>query len=102
MKRLTLSLAVLTLCLSAADADAGPLRTLAQRIRGCGGCRPPALAAPPPSVRYGPAPQLQPPPAVVATSYDGLGVPADATPYQPIRLTAPLPTCPTCVGGVCR
>ncbi len=24
-----------------------------------------------------------------------------ATEYQPIRLTAPLPTCPTCVGGNC-
>lgn len=46
-----------------------------------------------------PAPAAQPTPTVVATSYSGIGVPVDATPYQPIQVGQPLPT--SCGPGGC-
>ena len=103
MRKLILSLAVLAV--GAGAADAGPLRNLAQRIRGggCagGGCQP--TAAP---VQYQPAaPPLVMPATgqtVHLTSYvrEPAGVPAGQVagwePYQPIRVGSPVPVCPTC------
>jgi len=80
------------LVLSAISAQAGPLRNAVANWRasrgGCGTCQP-ATAAP---VQYQPAPAVTMP-VVAQTSYAGVGVPVDATPYQPIRLTRPLPVC---------
>jgi hypothetical protein len=83
--------------LSAAQlGNAGPLRNLFGRGRGAG-CQPTA------PVRYAPAPRWVPAtpaaPVVVQTSYSGVGVPADATPYPPIRVGVPLPTTCTNCGG---
>jgi hypothetical protein len=117
------SLTKLILCgvlaaLSAASADAGPLRNLFARGRCPGaGCQPPAPQPAPAWVPATLAGYAQP--VVVQTSYSGVGVPVDATPYQPIQVGRPLPVaprqfapqlfsppvwggyCPTCPQGGC-
>ena len=58
---------------------------------------------PPQAVQYGGAglyPQPQPVPVVMPQV--GTVQVVGGQQYQPIRLTSPVPTCPTCVGGVCR
>ena len=90
MKRFFLTAAVLVLGAVSAQAG-GRIREAVANWRanrgGCGGCQP--TAAP---VQYQPAPAVTMP-VVAQTSYAGVGVPVDATPYQPIRLTRPLPVC---------
>ena len=96
------------LAVSATAATAGPIRGLVQRLTGRGGCGSCATQATtqPQAVQYGGAglyPQPQPVPVVMPQvgTVHVVGH-QQYQQYTPIRLAAPLPTCPTCVGGVCR
>lgn len=100
LSRILLTAALLAV--STTTATAGPIRDrLAARFNrpsGCSSC----TVQPPQAVQYGGAglyPQPQPVPAQVVMPQVAGG---EQYQYQPIRLTSPVPTCPTCVGGVCR
>lgn len=103
---------ILTACLlafTAASADAGPLRRLFGR-GGCGGCGGGCQTAQPTAapVQYQPAaPAVTMPQTGTvqlvrhSTSYDPPAV-TGGVGYTPIRPGAPVPVCPTCVGGGVR
>lgn len=96
MRLSRLILCGLVLLSAAQVGHAGPLKRLFGRVRCHGvGCRPTATQSAPTRVPTTAAAQ------VVQTSYSGVGVPIDATPYRPIRLAVPLSTGPACVGGSC-
>lgn len=102
LSRLILTAALLAV--SATAATAGPIRDrLAARFNrpsGCSSC----TVQPPQAVQYGGAglyPQPQPVPAQVVMPQVGTVQVVGGQQYQPIRLTSPVPTCPTCVGGNC-
>jgi hypothetical protein len=93
MKRLILTACLLAL--TAASADAGPLRRLFGR-GWCGGCQPTAAPVQYPQA----APVTMPQTGTVqlvrhSTSYEPPAV-TGGVQYQPIRLTSPVPVCPTC------
>ncbi len=103
----TLILTAALLAVSATAATAGPIRDrLAARFSrpsGCSSCTTQtATHQQPQAVQYGGAglyPQPQPVPVVMPQV--GTVQVVGHQQYQPIRLAAPLPTCPTCVGGNC-
>lgn len=86
---------VLAVVLFAAVADAGPLARLRARFGGrSGGCG--QAVGQPAAPVFAPA-QPQQQGVVHQVVYNpGDGVPVSNAVYQPIRLTSPLPTCPTC------
>lgn len=103
MRLSRLILTTTLLAVSATAATAGPIRDrLAARFArpsGCSSC----TVQPVPAVQYGGAglyPQPQPVPVFMPQV--GTVQVVGGQQYQPIRLTSPVPTCPTCVGGVCR
>ena len=94
-KMLLRGLAALTVL---SGAQAGPIRNAVsawqearqeRREARCGGCGQPVQQQQ----------QAAPAPTVVTTSYSGVGVPVDATPYTPIQVGQPLPT--SCGPGGC-
>lgn len=97
-----LLLAAVAVWLLSADASAcGRLKLLGGGGRAGGRCCPQAAPQFPAQMVAAPAALT---PVVVQTSYSGVGVPVDPTPYQPIRLGRPLPV-PVfgpCGPGGCR
>lgn len=91
------------LVLAATAAHAGPIRDrLAARFSrpSCGACHLAPAVAPGLVRQAGAAVAVAEAGLLVrSTSYDGLGVPVDAAPYQSIRLASPLSPC---ANGVCR